>query len=107
MSSVTSPIFGLRGGEQRLGIAERLADCIEDPRAPERVRHGLAEMIRRRTFQKKNEQTGGGGRCRRPSASCWSRTNLPNTNYSQISCSRGLSCRCSPDRRKGIGTAKG
>jgi len=32
--------------EQRLGIAERLADCIEDPRAPERVRHTLAEMIR-------------------------------------------------------------
>ena len=32
--------------EQRLGIAERLTDCIEDPRAPEQVRHGLAEMIR-------------------------------------------------------------
>src|SRR5260370_8370186 len=32
--------------EQRLGIAARLADCIEDPRAPERVRHTLAEMIR-------------------------------------------------------------
>jgi hypothetical protein len=32
--------------EQRLGIAERLANCIENPRAPERVRHGLAEMIR-------------------------------------------------------------
>lgn len=24
--------------ERRLGIAERLARCIEDPRAPERVR---------------------------------------------------------------------
>ena len=32
--------------ERRLGTAERLADCIEDPRAPERVRHTLAEMIR-------------------------------------------------------------
>jgi hypothetical protein len=32
--------------EQRLGIAERLANCIEDPRTPERVRHSLAEMIR-------------------------------------------------------------
>src|SRR5260370_16615566 len=31
--------------EQRLGIAERLAKCIEDPRSPERVRHGLSEMI--------------------------------------------------------------
>jgi hypothetical protein len=32
--------------EQRLGIAEGLADCIEDPHAPERLRHTLAEMIR-------------------------------------------------------------
>jgi hypothetical protein len=36
--------------EQRLGIAERLANCIEDPRVPERVRHGLAEMIRYRAL---------------------------------------------------------
>ena len=36
--------------EQRLGIAERLADCIEDPRDPDRVRHGLAEMIRYRAL---------------------------------------------------------
>jgi hypothetical protein len=36
--------------EQRLGIAQRLADCIEDPRAPERVRHTLAEMIRYRAL---------------------------------------------------------
>src|SRR4051794_2508115 len=36
--------------EQRLGIADRLANCIEDPRAPERVRHGLAEMIRYRAL---------------------------------------------------------
>ena len=36
--------------EQRLGISQRLADCIEDPRAPERVRHGLAEMIRYRAL---------------------------------------------------------
>src|SRR5258707_15452802 len=36
--------------EQRLGIAERLADCIEDPRAPEPVRHTLAEMIRYRAL---------------------------------------------------------
>jgi hypothetical protein len=34
--------------ERRLGIAERLAGCITDQRAPERVRHGLAEMIRYR-----------------------------------------------------------
>jgi hypothetical protein len=36
--------------ERRLGIAERLARCLADPRAPERVRHTLAEMIRFRTL---------------------------------------------------------
>ena len=36
--------------ERRLGVAKRLADCIEDPRAPERVRHTLAEMIRYRAL---------------------------------------------------------
>jgi|SRR5665213_161572 len=36
--------------EQRLGIAACLADCIEDPRAPERVRHTLAGMIRCRAL---------------------------------------------------------
>jgi Transposase DDE domain group 1 len=32
--------------ERRLGLAERLAACIDDPRAPERVRHGLAAILR-------------------------------------------------------------
>jgi hypothetical protein len=32
--------------ERRLKLAERLARCLTDPRAPERVRHTLAEMIR-------------------------------------------------------------
>ena len=36
--------------ERRLGLAERLARCIDDPRAPERVRHDLAEMIRFRAL---------------------------------------------------------
>ena len=36
--------------ERRLGIAERLACCIDDPRAPERLEHGLAEMIRFRAL---------------------------------------------------------
>ena len=30
----------------RLGLAKRLAGCLSDPRAPERVRHSLAEIIR-------------------------------------------------------------
>ena len=45
-----SGILLLAAIEQRLGIAQRLADCIEDPRAPERVRHALSEMIRYRTL---------------------------------------------------------
>lgn len=36
--------------ERRLRIAERLACCLTDPRAPERVRHSLAEMIRFRAL---------------------------------------------------------
>ena len=32
--------------ERRLGITERLAQCIDDPRAPAAVRHSFAEMIR-------------------------------------------------------------
>jgi hypothetical protein len=36
--------------ERRLGIAERLARCIADPRAPERVHHTPAEMIRFRVL---------------------------------------------------------
>ena len=36
--------------ERKLDLAERLARCIEDPRAPERVRHRLAEMIRFRAL---------------------------------------------------------
>src|ERR671933_327584 len=36
--------------ERRLGLAERLARCLTDPRAPERVHHTLAEMIRFRVL---------------------------------------------------------
>jgi hypothetical protein len=43
-------ILLLAAVEQRVGIADRLAACIEDPRAPERVRHTLAEMIRFRAL---------------------------------------------------------
>lgn len=32
--------------ERRLGIAERLSACLDDPRSPDRIRHDLAEMIR-------------------------------------------------------------
>src|SRR4051794_327464 len=36
--------------ERRLGIAERLARCLTDPRSPGRVHHTLAEMIRFRVL---------------------------------------------------------
>src|SRR5918995_3094918 len=36
--------------ERRLGIAERLARCIEDPRSPDRVHHTIPEMIRFRVL---------------------------------------------------------
>jgi hypothetical protein len=39
-------VLALREVERRLCIADRLAACIEDPRAPERVRHGLAAILR-------------------------------------------------------------
>lgn len=39
-------LLALREVEGRLRVAERLAACIDDPRAPERIRHGLAEMLR-------------------------------------------------------------
>ncbi len=43
-------ILLLSAVEQRLGIAERLAGCLEDPRDPDRVQHELAEMIRYRAL---------------------------------------------------------
>ncbi len=42
---LTSDAGVLAEVERRLGLAERLARCLTDPRAPERVRHTLAEMI--------------------------------------------------------------
>ena len=36
----------LREVERRLGLADRVAACLRDPRAPERVVHQLAEIIR-------------------------------------------------------------
>ena len=39
-------VLVLREVEQRLGVAECLAACIDDPRLPERVRHGVADILR-------------------------------------------------------------
>jgi hypothetical protein len=39
-------LLALREIEARLGVAGRLAACLQDLRAPERIRHGVAEMLR-------------------------------------------------------------
>ena len=36
--------------DRRLGVSARLVRCIEDLRDPERIRHGIAEMIRFRAL---------------------------------------------------------
>ena len=38
-------VLVLREVEQRLRVANRLADCIRDPRAPDQITHTLAEII--------------------------------------------------------------
>lgn len=39
-------LLALREIERRLGLADRLAGCLRDPRMPEKVVHRLAEIIR-------------------------------------------------------------
>jgi hypothetical protein len=57
-------VLALREIETRLGIAGRLASCLEDPRAPGQTVHGLAEIIRFRLlmiaagYEDGNDATG-------------------------------------------------
>ena len=44
MLSSDGGILLLREVEQRLGVADRLAACIKDPRSPEHITHSLAEV---------------------------------------------------------------
>src|SRR3984957_21032878 len=39
-------ILALREVEQRLRVADRLAGCMVDPRAPDQITHSLADIIR-------------------------------------------------------------
>ena len=39
-------VLALREIEQRLRVADRLAACVVDPRAPEQITHGVADVIR-------------------------------------------------------------
>jgi hypothetical protein len=48
MSDATPAWLGLSSisGKARFYVAERLAACLQDRRAPERIRHSVAEMLR-------------------------------------------------------------
>ena len=48
LASSDGGLLLLREVEQRLGMARRMAACIRDPRAPERVSHRLDEILRLR-----------------------------------------------------------
>jgi hypothetical protein len=37
--------------DRTIGLTERAAACLEDPRLPERVRHSLLELLRQRLYQ--------------------------------------------------------
>src|SRR6266404_4897425 len=50
LMSSDAGVLLLREAERRLGIAARLAACIPERRSPERIRHGLDEMLRLRMF---------------------------------------------------------
>jgi hypothetical protein len=39
-------VLALREVEQRLGVPERLAACLVDPRTPDQITHSLADIIR-------------------------------------------------------------
>src|SRR5271157_595306 len=39
-------VLALREVERRLGVADRLAACMIDPRAPDQITHSLADIIR-------------------------------------------------------------
>jgi hypothetical protein len=45
MLSSNAGVLALAEVEKRLRVADRLARCIEDPRCPDHVVHGLADMI--------------------------------------------------------------
>ena len=50
MLSSDAGVLLLRGVEQQLGIAARLATCLTDRRDPNRIDHTLVEMLRLRMF---------------------------------------------------------
>jgi len=50
LMSSDAGVLLLREVERRLGIAARLAGCIADRRDPERISHGVDEMLRLRMF---------------------------------------------------------
>ena len=70
MMSSDGGLLVLRQIEQRLGIARRLAACMHDPWAPERIAHGLDEITAKVPAQLPDNNgpslgAGGGGWGRR------------------------------------------
>ena len=50
MLSSDAGVLLLRGVERRLGLASRLAVCLNDRRDPDRIDHTCEEMLRLRMF---------------------------------------------------------
>ena len=46
LQSSDGGVLALREVEQRLRVADRLAACIDDPRAPDQITHSLSDIIR-------------------------------------------------------------
>jgi hypothetical protein len=40
----------LAAADRRIGLSRRLADCFKDHRSPDRIEHGLADLLRQRIF---------------------------------------------------------
>lgn len=51
----------LRAVEKRLGIADRLANCIKDPRDPDLITHSMAEFHKTRSARRFPRKTFGRG----------------------------------------------
>ena len=48
MLSSDEGVLQLRGVEHRLGLADRLSDCLSDRRDAARIEHGIGEILRPR-----------------------------------------------------------
>jgi hypothetical protein len=49
-SSADGGALLLKAVDERLGLSQRLASCLEDPRQPGKVRHAMLDLLRQRMF---------------------------------------------------------